>query len=611
MGVFTKFKRALFGKPIHTKRASHERLPKRIALPVFASDALSSVAYATEEIMRVLAPASLALVSFTLNISFFIVFLILVVSVSYFQTIHSYPSGGGSYTVSKENLGPKAGMLAGAALLIDYILTVAVSVSAGVLAIVSMAPGAKDWIIPLNLGFIALLTVANLRGAKESGGLFAIPTYTFIGLIGVTIVLGLTKEPAAVPQAIEKAKEVKGWQDALGPFLVLKAFSSGCTALTGIEAISNGVQAFKEPVSKNASKTLMIMAGILGSLFLGLSLLAERVHAIPMESTDAGFKTVMAQIAAYIYGDGTAMFTAIQVATAAILILAANTAYADFPRLASLIAKDDYLPRQFGTLGDRLVYKNGVIVLAIAAGALVVVFNGDTHGLIPLYAIGVFLCFTLSQFGMVVHNRREGGKVTGQVINAVGGTITAVVTVVIAVTKFRDGGYIVPIAVGLILAMFIGVQHHYKYLARQLSTTDADQVPNVKSTTLLLVPRVHKGILQAIGYAKSTAKDCRALHVTLNPASTGDLKRDWDRHGGDIPLVILESPYRSLVDPVIAYIDQALEEDPNMIITVIVPQAVPKHWWHSFLHNNIAVPLKIALAGRKNVVVTNIRYFLN
>ncbi|MBL8049079.1 MAG: APC family permease [Chthonomonas sp.] len=607
MGVLNKFKRALFGRPIHTKRAQHERLPKRIALPVFASDALSSVAYATEEIMHVL---GLALLGATFNISIFIVLLVVLVAFSYRQTIYAYPDGGGSYRVSKENLGRWPGMIAGGALLIDYVLTVAVSVSAGVLAIVSMAPQAAPYIIQLNLFFVLMLTLINLRGAKESGAVFAIPTYTFIGLIFVTIGIGLTKPAAEMPQVLLNAKNDQSIHQTLGVFLILKAFSSGCTALTGIEAISDGITAFKEPTSRNAAKTLGAMATILVLMFVGMSFLGNKFHAYPMEA-GPGFKTVTAQIAAYVYGDRSIGFTAIQVATAAILVLAANTAFADFPRLANQIAKDDLLPRQFGTLGDRLVFKNGIVALGVAASILLVIFKGDTHHLIPLYAIGVFMCFTLSQFGMVQKNRKEGKPIYLWIMSVIGGIVTLVVTGVIAVTKWSDGGYIVPIAMTIMIAIFLGVNKHYRYLGKQLSVEPTDQVPNVKSTTLLLVPRVHKGILQAIGYAKSTAKDCRALHVTLNPKSTGDLKKEWDQHGGDIPLVILESPYRSLVGPVISYIDQALEEDPTMIITVIVPQAVPKHWWHSFLHNNIAVPLKIALAGRRNVVITNIRYFLN
>lgn len=610
MGVLTRIKHVLIGKPIATKHASHERLPKRIALPVFASDALSSVAYATEEIMHVLHPVSAALVGYTLGLSVIIAALVAIVSLSYFQTIQAYPGGGGSYTVSKENLGMKAGMVAGAALLIDYILTVAVSVSAGVLAIVSLAPSASDHIVLLNVGFVALLTFANLRGAKESGAIFAIPTYTFIVLVAITILYGLTRPAPPLAQEIINARKVTDWQGKLTIFLALKAFSSGCTAMTGVEAISNGVQAFREPVAKNAQKTLVIMALILASMFTGLSFLAQKFSALPMESSAPGFKTVLAQIAATVFGNHSFMFQAIQVATAAILVLAANTAYADFPRLASLIAKDDFLPRQFASLGDRLVFKNGIILLAVASITLLVYFQGDTHHLIPLYAIGVFLCFTLSQAGMVIHNRNEHGSFFGMAINAVGATVTGIVTIVIAWTKFHDGGFIVPIAMGIILFAFVRVKRHYKYLANELSITDSDQVPAVRSTTLLLVPRVHRGILQAIGYARSTAKDCRALHVTLDAKGTGDLKREWDKHGGDMPLMILESPYRSLIEPVIQYIDQAIEEDPDLMITVMVPQAVPKRWWHGFLHNNIAVALKLALAGRKNVVVTNIRYFL-
>jgi len=608
MSLVSRLKRLLVGKPIATKHAHNERLPKRFALPVFASDALSSIAYASEEIMLVLATVSVGLLSYTFNISIAICALIGLVAISYYQTIHAYPQGGGSYIVSKTNLGPFAGKVAGASLLIDYILTVAVSVSSGVLAIISLAPQAQTYMVEIGIVAVALITVANLRGARESGIFFAIPTYTFIVLVIAMIITGLFREGRPVPTEIAQApvKELS-W---VYTFLILRAFASGCTALTGIEAISDSTQAFKEPVARNASQTLAIMAGTLSFMFIGSSYLAEKFHVIPMKVTATDFKTVMAQLCIYIFGPGSWFFPALQVATALILFLAANTAYADFPRLSSFIAKDGFLPRQLGVVGDRLVFQNGIVLLSVLSTILIVLFEGDTHKLIPLYAVGVFLSFTLSQFGMVFHHLKKGSHWLNVGISGLGGSVTAVVTLVIFVTKFQYGAWLILVALSAILIVFSLIKRHYTYLGEVLTLSEDDTVPIVKTTALLLVPRLHRGVLKAIAYSQSLTNDVRALHVTLDPGRTEDIKKEWNRFGADIPLVILESPFRSLVDPIIEYIDQAREEDPHTMITVIVPQAVPKRWWHSVLHNNVALYLKVALGSRRNVVVTNVRYFL-
>ena len=458
-----------------------------------------------------------------------------------------------------------------------------------------------------------MITVINLRGTRESGLVFSIPAYGFIALMLTVIVVGLTRTPTAPPPEVLEAQARlaatgEPWYAVAGLFLILKAFSSGCAALTGIESIANGTTAFKEPVSRNASIVLMLLAVLLSTIFAGISVLASRFHAVPMEVTEPGFKTVMAQVAFSVFGNSP-LYGLIQVATAAILILAANTAYAGFPRLASLVAQDGYLPRQFATLGDRLVFQNGIIVLAGAAGLLIVGFGGDTHKLVPLYAIGVFLCFTLSQFGMVLKSRR-GGKTLPMIVSLVGGTVTMVITGVLAVSKWSSGAWLVPPALLVLLWFFGRVRRHYDYLASELSVQPTDTLPNLRSTVLLLVPRVHRGILQAVSYARSMTTDVRALHVTLSKDGSSKIKEDWAKFGADIPMVILESPYRSLVEPITEYIDQTLAEDPNLIVTVIVPQAVPRFWWQAMLHSNAAVPLKLAFSGRKNVVVTNIRYFL-
>lgn len=619
MSIFSRLRRLLIGKPIASKHAHHERLSNFVALPIFASDALSSVAYASEAIMAALFAHQM--LNLTLPISVVIVVLIWIVATSYKQTIHAYPKGGGSYIVATENIGRQAGMIAAAALLIDYILTVSVSVSAGVLALVSLQASLQPYVIEMGVGAVLFITIMNLRGAKESGAVFAVPTYSFVVLVLVTIAWALkTPAPPEAQQFAHMAK-METSSALVGIALIsvmLRAFAGGCTALTGIEAISDGVGAFKEPVDQNASKTLNYMGILLTVMFLGISFAAIKFGAAPMEvhggldlkdGTNVHYMTVLAQITSNVFGKGI-MFTLVQVFTALILILAANTAYADFPRLASFVARDGFLPRQFGTVGDRLVFKNGVVVLGGVACLLIALFHGDTEALLPLYAIGVFLSFTLSQTGMYLKAKKEGKGGFGKWVNAFGAVITFIVMWILLVEKFKEGAYIVPIVMAILYGMFTMIRRHYDYLASEMTPLEDETVPTTHTTTLLLVPRVHRGVLRAIAYAQSTSKDCRAIHVTLDPKTTGTIKQDWIKYGGDMPLVILESPYRSLVEPVIKYIDQAQEEDPNLVITVIVPQTVPKHWWHAALHNNIAVPLKLALGQRRNVVVTNIRYHL-
>ncbi len=607
MSLFTQFRRILFGKPIHRKHAHQERLPKVFALPVFASDALSSVAYATEQIMH--AFVGFAIVGLTMPISLGIGALLLIVSASYFQTILAYPMGGGSYRVSTENLGSVAGRIAGASLLIDYVLTVSVSVTAGVGAIISMAPGLQNYVIEMGVGAVVLVGLINLRGAKESGLLFAIPTYSFVLLVLVLIGTGgymvmnhTNPGPAPVIPGLER---IESWALI---FLVLKGFAAGCTALTGVEAIADGVQAFKPPESRNASVTLGMMAGILLVMFLGISWLSQHFVVIPMNEHDEGYKTLIAQIASVVFPQW--LYFALQIATAFILVLAANTAFADFPRLSSFIAKDGYLPRQLLSVGDRLVFQNGIILLTIVSSTLIIAFRGQTALLIPLYAVGVFTSFTLSQAGMYRKLAKEKSAIWKQMVSLFGAIVTFVVMCVILGTKFFQGAWLIVIAVGLLMLLFWRIRLHYDYLARELSLQPQDGVKEMRSTAILLVPRLHRGILHAIAYAQTLAHDVRAIHVTLDPKNTDQIKQDWMKFGADIPLVIVESPYRSLLEPVIDYVDQAIAEEPNHMITVIVPQAVPKRWWHGLLHNNAAIPLKIALASRKNVVITNVRYFL-
>lgn len=606
MGLLASAKRILVGKPIHTKHAHHERLPKVFALPVFASDALSSVAYASEEILSILIFGGMLGFSKLVPVSLVLVALLWVVVFSYYQTINAYPQGGGSYRVSSENIGSVAGRVAGASLLIGYVLTVAVSVSAGAAAITSMFPqlqSAGTWIA---CGGVAILALLNLRGAKESGIVFAIPTYGFvIALVGM-VAYGVFQASQGVgpvtPQLPEQTKDVT-W------VFLIAAFARGCTALSGTEAIADGVPAFKAPEAKNAATTLVMMAALLTMLVIGISWSAQYYGIVPMEFGEDGYRTVVAQIAATLFGNSPIFFVILSM-TALILFLAANTGFADFPRLSQFIAKDGFLPRQLMSVGDRLVYQNGIITLSVLSIALIIVFNADTHSLIPLYAAGVFLSFTLSQAGMVarfVRLKQVGWKAG---ISLIGALTTAAVTLILLVTRFTEGAWILVVAILITMGIMAGIRRHYDYLARELSVSPDDSVREVKTTVILLVPRLHRGILKAIAYSQAMSHDVRAIHVTLDPASTGKIKEDWSRFGADIPLVILDSPYRSFIEPITNYIDQTVAEDPHMIVTVIVPQAVPKFWWHGLLHNNAAVPLKLALQSRRNVVVTNVRYFL-
>lgn len=607
MPFFSALKRVLVGKPIATKHAHHERLPKVFALPVFASDALSSVAYASEEILGVLVMGSLIGYYKLVPISIALVFLLWTVVFSYYQTINAYPMGGGSYRVSSENLGSMAGRIAGSALLIGYVLTVAVSVSAGTAAIASMFPEVAGYNPLIASAAVAVLAVLNLRGAKESGLVFAIPTYGFVCFILAMVGWGVYK--AATGTGPIAPDLPPATQNGAALAFVIAAFARGCTALTGTEAIADGVQAFKPPEAKNAANTLLMMAGLLTVMVIGLSWAAQHYGVVPMDFHEEGYRTVVAQTALKMFGEGP-MFFIILTVTALILFLAANTGFADFPRLSQFIAKDGYLPRQLMSVGDRLVYQNGIITLAVLSIILIIGYQANTHTLIPLYAAGVFLSFTLSQAGMVAKFVREGQFGIKAIISGIGALTTGGVTILLVVTRFLDGAWILLAAIAVIMVIMARIRGHYDYLSKELSVTPEDRVEPVKTTVILLVPRLHRGILKAIAYAQSLTDDVRAIHVTLDPTNTKQIKEDWNRFGEDIPLVILESQFRSLIEPITEYIDQSVAEDPGIMVTVIVPQAVPKYWTQSLLHNNAAVPLKMALKSRRNVVITNVRYFL-
>jgi amino acid transporter len=602
-------KRWMVGAPMSLAQARHERLRKSVALAVFSSDALSSVAYATEEILLVLVLAGGVALHLSIPIGVAITALLAIVAISYQQTIHAYPNGGGSYIVARANLGAAAGLIAAAALLVDYVLTVSVSVAAGVAAVTSAFPDLTTHKVALGVGCVAVIALANIRGVRESGRIFAVPTYFFVASFGVLIAEGLFRlatgslprtppPPPALPAA-----------EALTGFLILRAFSSGCTAMTGTEAISNGIPAFRAPESRNAAITLGWMAAILGTFFVGLTVLADRLGIVPVPD-----ETVVSQIARRLHGTGL-FYYAVQAATALILVLAANTSFADFPRLSSLLARDRFIPRQFATLGERLVFSNGILVLGALAAMLLVIFGGETHALIPLYAVGVFISFTLSQSGMVRHwwTERVPGWRHKLAINGVGALATGVVTVVIAVTKFSHGAWIVVLVIPTLVATFLAMRRHYEDVAEQLSLEGLPGPPELRHTVLIIVGDLHRGVVRAVQYAKTLAGPgvaIRAVFVETDPAKTGKLEEKWARWGLGVPLVILSSPYRSLLRPLIEYLDALQSLGDDHIVTVVIPEFLPSRWWQHVLHNQTALLVKGALLFRKNTVVADVPYLL-
>jgi len=602
-------RRILIGRPLPSWRAAHERLPKFLALPVFASDAMSSVAYATEEILLALVVAGVAATENLIWITIAIAALLAIVVTSYRQTIYSYPSGGGSYIVARENLGTTAGLVAAAALLIDYTLTVSVSIASGVANLASAFPLLLDHRVEVCVVFIAFIALANLRGLRESGTLFAIPAYTFIVSLTTMIVVGIYK--AATGQLIPVSHmDTISVQQPLTMFLVLRAFAGGCSAMTGTEAISNGIPAFKPPESKNAATTLLIMALVLGSLFIGISGLAQYLHILPKHS-----ETVVSQIASMVFGR-TWFYYVVQFAVAMILVVAAQTSFADFPRLSSILAKDRFMPRQLANIGDRLVFSNGILVLASLSILLVVKFQGQVHKLIPLYAVGVFLSFTLSQAGMAVHAWRlkEKNWKISMAISAFGAVITGIVVCIAFITKFTQGAWIVGVLITASIFLFTKINHHYRTLADQLRLPAGEPkdllLQEVHNTVLLLVPGVHKGIIPALLYASSLSQDCRGVYIETDPTDTPLIVERWEKWGMGIPLVVLESPYRTLLEPILRYIEEVKKDRARHFVTVIIPEFVPAKWWHKLLHNQSGILLKWALMFKRDIVVTNIRYYL-
>ena len=620
---FYYLKRALIGAPIASSQAEHERLTKVKALAVLSSDAISSVAYATEACMAVLVLAGLAALNLVLPISIAIVALLAIVAISYRQTIPAYPNGGGSYIVAKDNLGTLAGLVAAASLLIDYVLTVSVSVASGVQNLASIpffsTLNQNHNEVLLDVALVVLITVVNLRGVRESGSIFAIPTYFFIVTAFVMIFFGLFKAYLFDHQPFLAAFHTPGNQrvvpiEGVSLFLILRAFASGCSAMTGVEAISNGVPAFKRPETKNARTTLTAMALILGTLFIGIMLLTLTYGVAPDPS---GNQTVIAQIAQRVFsGPLSFMFPVIQVAILLILTLAANTSYADFPRLASLLARDNFLPHQFAFRGDRLAFTIGIVFLAVLASFLLLIFNGDTNHLIDLYAVGVFMSFTLSQGGMVLHwwrlRRERPNWLRSAIINGTGTVTTALVAIIIAVTKFQSGAWIVVVLIPLLVLMFMGIHRHYTNVEQERTTNIPAKPTDIKHMFIVPIAGMDRVSVQSLSYARSISDNVIAVHVAVDDADEQRVREEW-RHwrpniGNDekTELVVIESPYRSLGRPLLAYIDTVHELYPEYTLTVLLPEFVVSHWWEHLLHNQTALQLKAALLFRPGIIVTSV-----
>jgi len=616
----------LIGRPLSTADAAHQTIGKAIGLAVFASDALSSTAYATQEILVILAAAGTIAFGYAFPIALAIVGLLIIVAISYEQTIHAYTGGGGAYIVSRDNLGELPAQIAAAALLTDYILTVAVSISSGVDQIASALPDLAPFRVPLAVVLVMFIMLINLRGVKESGVAFAIPTYFFVVMMFTTVGVGLVRYfTGSLGQVVDPPHlEAPTILAPITAFLILHAFSSGTAALTGIEAISNGITAFKEPRSRNAGITLVWMAGILATLFLGISFLVSKIGAVPSET-----ETVVSQLVRTVYDGRGLFYLGTMIATTVILVMAANTAFADFPRLSALVAADGFLPRQLAYRGSRLVYSYGIAFLALVASLLIILFNARVTLLIPLYAIGVFLSFTLSQAGMARRWQKIGQLAPGEEVREVGSTLhhdarwrakmlvngfgaicTAIVMVIFAVTKFTDGAWLILILIPTLVVLFFGIHRHYRSLAKNLSLDQHGEPPQARRHRVILaVGNVHRGTLAALNYARLLSDDVTAVHVSTNPEDALKVKQKWENWGQDVRLVIVESPYRLLVEPLLQYIEEIeRRRQPDEIITIIVPQFVPGRWYHNLLHTQTAFWLRLALIFKQGIVITDVPY---
>jgi amino acid transporter len=596
MAVLAKMKHFLVGSPLPTQEMAHERLNKARALAAFSPDALSSIAYANQEIYLGLVIAGSAGLSSALPIGLVIVGLLTIVALSYFQTIHGYPSGGGSYVVARENLGTLPGLIAAAALLVDYLLTAAVSLTAGVEAIASAFPALWPYRVPLSLALLAVIAWMNMRGMRETGTLMSIPVYLFLFTYLPMLAFGLARFFIEGPGA--PATGVPAATQPLTTFLILRAFATGCTALTGIEAISNGVPAFRPPQARNAGQTLMVMAVLMGVLFVGSIGLTQAwgVVAAPEE-------TILSALARRLLGHGPA-YLLIQAGTLLILTVAANTSFAGFPRLAAILASDGFMPRQLSNLGDRLVFANGILLLSVATGGLIVAFGGDTHSLIPLFAVGVFLAFTLSQAGMVLHWRRERGQgwKWKALVNGIGALATAMTLLVVAISKFAEGAWITIFLIPALVFIFYRIRAHYRQVAEQLFLQGMTLSRRTLACSRIVVPvsEVHPGIVNAIDFARSICQNVTAVYVELEPGLGQRISDEWKQWHLDVPLVVVPSPYRSIIGPLLDFLDQTDEQHGDgQLATVVLPEFVPARWWHNLLHNQTAWLIKAALLYRR------------
>lgn len=636
----------LFGRALATSRTGETQIPIVMALPILSSNALSSVAYATEAILLILffSPAGTGAYPFSVPIAIAICALLVIVTLSYIQIIHAYPEGGGAYPVSRDNLNTVASLIAGASLMVDYLLTVAVSVAAGVAAIIGMFAGSRigpilqDEVVPICLVAILGLTVANLRGLKEAGLLFAVPCYAFIVSIIATIIVSLaaiwTHAPyvqTAVRVGHENAMHAaQSGLQAVGIILILQAFSQGCSALTGMEAISNTVPVFQKPQVKNAVTAMYWMSGLAVVMFLGITYISSAFGATYMDARKPGYESVIGQVANTAWPASLHfMFYVVQITTAIILVIAANTAFAGFPQLASMMSVDGFLPRQLSYVGDRLAFNNGIILLALFACGLIIIFRGLVDALLPMYAIGVFIGFTLAQTGMVRRwlRLRTRGWQTSLTFNALGALATGLVVLIIAISKFDNGDKISPyfhfgklyphygvwlvmVLVPVLVTIFLKIKRHYIGLNSELSLEHRVPKPPSRNVVLVLVPRLHRGVVNALEYARLIGGDVRAVYIETDPTKTAMLKQDWEKYGDDIPLVIMESPYRSLIGPLTRYIDTVQKERTDDVLTVVLPELVSHKWWHRLLHNQYAPVLRLAISSRRDVVLSSVRYFL-
>jgi amino acid transporter len=622
-------RRILIGSPIETAHEIHERLTKIKGLAIFGSDNISSSAYATEEIMRVLLLAGAGALALTLPLTLAVVGVLVIVVISYQQTIRAYPKGASAYLVASGELGRLPGLTAAASLLNDYVLTVSVSIAAGVAALSSAFPFFYEHRVAAAVALVALIAVGNLRGIRESGSIFAAPTYIYIaalfGLLGYGLVRAATNSlPAYTPPAEWTAHWTAEGAGALGLFLILRAFASGSVGLTGTEAISDGVPAFQPPEDRNARVTLLWMAAIFGTLFVTISFLAGQIGIIPDPREQ---ETVLSQLTRLLVGGGWYYYL-VQFATAVLLVLAANTAFADFPRLSYFLARDGYLPRLFSHRGDRLAFSTGIVVLATVAAVLLVVFGGSVTALIPLYTVGVFTAFTLSQAGMVAHWLRERGPgwQWKALVNGVGAAITTVVGVVVAITKFTSGeplftlagfevhagSWLVIALVPVLILMLQGIHNHYARAAHELAPETPLDPEQIRHTIIVPVAKLNRVALQSLAYANSISPNVTAVHMAADAAAADHIQREWEQQHQHLGrLVVIETPYRALVAPLLAYIDLVDRQEENDTITVVLPEFVAKHWWEHLLHNQTALRLKAALLFRPGTIVVNVPYHLH